>query len=147
MSSALADANLCIRGYPAHKCLLPSEAHNENSRNKGIRALTQKEIAAPIAVLKAGTMQVIKVDKVHQGKFCLCYTMNFQVLISYVAAVMASERPVITGIVPPPEWSHDGARQLFANGDTDYHSPAHLQPSSAAMKVKKATDKAPQAPF
>ncbi|KAG2744019.1 hypothetical protein P692DRAFT_20654448, partial [Suillus brevipes Sb2] len=25
MSSALADANLCIRGYPAHKCLLPGE--------------------------------------------------------------------------------------------------------------------------
>ncbi|KAG1787799.1 uncharacterized protein HD556DRAFT_1198723, partial [Suillus plorans] len=84
MSSALADANLCIRGYPAHKCLLPGEAHNENSRNKGIGALTQKEIAALVDGLKAGTMLVVK-------------------------------RPVITGIAPPPEWSHDGARRLFAN--------------------------------
>lgn len=147
MSSALADANLCIRGYPAHKCLLPGEAHNENSRNKGIGALTQKEIAALVDGLKAGTMLVVKVDKVHRGEFCLCYTMNFQVLTSYVAAVMASERPVITGIAPPPEWSHDGARRLFANGDTDYHGPARLQPSGAATKVKKATDKAPQAPL
>ncbi|KAG2094827.1 uncharacterized protein F5147DRAFT_778854 [Suillus discolor] len=121
MSSALADANLCIRGYPAHKCLLPGEAHNENSRNKGIGALMQKEIAVLVDGLKAGTMQVVKVDKAHR------------------AAVMASERPVITGIAPPPEWPHDGARRLFANGDTDYHGPAHLQPSSAATKFCKPT--------
>ncbi|KAG1864822.1 hypothetical protein F4604DRAFT_1905288 [Suillus subluteus] len=111
MSSALADANLCIRGYPAHKCLLPGEAHNENSRNKGIRALTQKEIM---------------VDKANRG------------------AVMASERPVITGIAPPSDWPHAGARRLFVNGDTDYHGPAPLKPSSAATKVKKA-EKAPKA--
>ncbi|KAG1840034.1 hypothetical protein C8R48DRAFT_679693, partial [Suillus tomentosus] len=128
-------AQLGGKGYPAHKCLLPGEAHNENSRNKGIGALTQKEIAALVDGLKAGTMQVIKVDKVHRGFNLIC------------RAVMASERPVITGIAPPPEWSHDGARRLFANGNTDYHGPARLQPSSAATKVKKATDKAPQAPF
>ncbi|KAG1722059.1 hypothetical protein EDB19DRAFT_1835193 [Suillus lakei] len=40
---------------------------------------------------------------------------------------MASERPVITGIAPPAD-------------------PAHLKPSNAAMKVKKAADKAPKAP-
>ncbi|KAG1881295.1 hypothetical protein F4604DRAFT_1922317 [Suillus subluteus] len=65
MSSALADANLCIKGYPTHKCLLPGEAHNENSKNKGIGALMQKEIAALMDALKAGTMQVAKVDKTH----------------------------------------------------------------------------------
>ncbi|KAG1777168.1 hypothetical protein EV702DRAFT_1197489 [Suillus placidus] len=65
MSSALADANLCIKGYPTHKCLLPGEAHNENSKNKGIGALMQKEIAALVDALKAGTMQVAKVDKTH----------------------------------------------------------------------------------
>ncbi|KAG1779251.1 hypothetical protein EV702DRAFT_1195228 [Suillus placidus] len=43
MSSALADANLCIKGYPTHKCLLP----------------------ALVDALKAGTMQVAKVDKTH----------------------------------------------------------------------------------
>ncbi|KAG1881253.1 hypothetical protein F4604DRAFT_1678839 [Suillus subluteus] len=126
MSSALADANLCIRGYPAHKCLLPGEAHNENSRNKGIRALTQKEIMVLIDALKAGTMQVAKVDKANRG------------------AVMASERPVITGIAPPSDWPHAGACRLFVNGDTDYHGPAPLKPSSAATKVKKA-EKAPKA--
>ncbi|KAG2739565.1 hypothetical protein P692DRAFT_20690649, partial [Suillus brevipes Sb2] len=119
MSSALADANLCIKGYPAHKCLLPGEAHNENSKNKGIGALTQKEIAALVDALKVGTMQVAKVDKTHR------------------AAVMASERPVITGIAPPAEWAHDGAQRLFVNGDTNYHGPARLKPSNAATKVKK----------
>jgi hypothetical protein len=145
MSSALADANLCIRGYPAHKCLLPGEAHNENSKNKGIGALTQKEIVTLIDALKGGTMQVFKVDKAHRGEFCLPFNMHFWVLTSHVAAVMASERPVITGIAPPPEWPHEGARRLFANGDTDYHGPVRLQPSSAATKVKK--EKAPQAPL
>ncbi|KAG1840054.1 hypothetical protein F4604DRAFT_1690916 [Suillus subluteus] len=120
MSSALADANLCIRGYPAHKCLLPGEAHNENSKNKGIGALTQKEIAVLMEALKSGMMQVVKVDKAHQ------------------ASVMASERPVITGIAPPSDCPHAGARQLFINGDTDYHGPARLKPSNAATKVKKA---------
>lgn len=76
MSSALADANLCIKGYPTHKCLLPGEAHNENSKNKGIGALTQKEIAALVDALKAGTMQVAKVDKMHRGKFHLYYAMK-----------------------------------------------------------------------
>ncbi|KAG2157709.1 uncharacterized protein EDB93DRAFT_1246765 [Suillus bovinus] len=65
MSRALADANLCIKGYPTHKCLLPGEAHNENSKNKGIGALTQKEIVVLMDALKAGTMQVAKVDKTH----------------------------------------------------------------------------------
>ncbi|KAG1843040.1 hypothetical protein F4604DRAFT_1689634 [Suillus subluteus] len=120
MSSALADANLCIRGYPAHKCLLPGEAHNENSKNKGIGALTQKEIAVLVEALKSGTMQVVKVDKAHR------------------ASVMASERPVITGIAPPSDCPHAGARRLFINGDTDYHGPARLKPSNAATKVKKA---------
>jgi hypothetical protein len=145
MSSVLADANLCIRGHPAHKCLLPGEAHNENSKNKGIGVLTQKEIVTLIDALKGGTMQVLKVDKAHRGEFCLPFTIHFRVLTSRVVAVMASERPVITGIAPPPEWPHEGARRLFANGDTDYHGPVHLQPNSAATKVKK--EKAPQAPL
>ncbi|KAG1897302.1 uncharacterized protein F5891DRAFT_1192000 [Suillus fuscotomentosus] len=127
MSSALADANICIRGYPADRCLLPGEAHNENSKNKGIGALTQREIVVLVEALKSGTMQVVKVDKVHR------------------ASVMASERPVITGIAPPSDWPHAGARRLFVNGDTDYHGPARLKSSNAATKVKKA-DKATKAP-
>ncbi|KAG2120775.1 uncharacterized protein F5147DRAFT_766668 [Suillus discolor] len=95
MSSVLADANLCIKGYPANRCLLPSEAHNENSKNKGIGALTQKEIVVLMEALKSGTMQ---------------------------ASIMASERPIITGIVLPSDWSHT----------------AHIKPSNAATKVKKA---------
>ncbi|KAG0697545.1 hypothetical protein DFH29DRAFT_878605, partial [Suillus ampliporus] len=126
MPSALTDANLSIRGYPAHKCLLPGEAHNENSRNKGIGALTQKEIAVLVDALKEGTMHVVKVDKTHR------------------AAVIASERPVITGIAPPSDWPHAGARRLFAKGSTDHHGPARLKPSNAATKVKQA-DKAPRA--
>ncbi|KAG1821274.1 hypothetical protein DFJ58DRAFT_739232 [Suillus subalutaceus] len=127
MSSALADANLCIKGYPTERCLLPGETHNENSKNKGIGALTQKEIAVLVEALKSGTMKVVKVDK------------------AYRASVMASERPVITGIAPPSDWPHAGARRLFVNGDTDYHGPARLKPSNATTKVKKA-DKVTKAP-
>ncbi|KAG2077763.1 hypothetical protein BDR04DRAFT_1147480 [Suillus decipiens] len=72
-------------------------------------------------------MQVVKVDK------------------AYRASVMASERPVITGIAPLFDWPHASARQLFINGDTDYHGPARLKPSNATTKVQKA-DKVTKAP-
>lgn len=74
MSSALADANLCIKGYPTERCLLPGETHNENSKNKGIGALTQKEIAVLVEALKSGTMKVVKVDKAYRGKILVVRT-------------------------------------------------------------------------
>lgn len=60
MPSALVEANLCIKGYPAHKCLLPGETHNEISKKKGIAALTQKEVTALADALKAGTMVICR---------------------------------------------------------------------------------------
>ncbi|KAG1886297.1 hypothetical protein F4604DRAFT_1539616, partial [Suillus subluteus] len=136
MGGALADANLCIRGYPTHKCLLPGEAHHKNSKNKGIGALTQKEISALAEALRAGTMHVTRVDKAHRGKYQLYYVNNF-ILMLHVATVIASERPVITSEAPPSEWPHSGGRQLFADGRTDYNGAAPLKPSAAATKVKK----------
>ncbi|KAG2126327.1 uncharacterized protein EDB93DRAFT_1109721 [Suillus bovinus] len=41
-SCVLANENLCIKGYPAHKCLLPGKYHNINAKSKG--ALIASEI-------------------------------------------------------------------------------------------------------
>ncbi|KAG1811367.1 uncharacterized protein BJ212DRAFT_1301907 [Suillus subaureus] len=60
MPSALTNENFCIKGYPAHKCLLPGEYHNVNSKSKGIRGLTQKEVLILVEALKAGTMYMAK---------------------------------------------------------------------------------------
>ncbi|KAG1904167.1 uncharacterized protein F5891DRAFT_977057 [Suillus fuscotomentosus] len=95
MPAALVQANLCIKGYPAHKCLLPGETHNEISKKK--------------------------------------------------AAVIASEKPVVTGEAPSSDWAHSGARQLFLDGHTDYNGPARLKPSGATTKIKKG-NKVPKAP-
>jgi hypothetical protein len=69
MPSALANENLCIKGYPAPKCLLPGEYHNINSKSKGIGGLTQKEVLILVEALKAGTMYVAKVPKMSRGMF------------------------------------------------------------------------------
>jgi len=60
MRSALADASLCIIGYPGHKCLLPGEYHNIAVKSKGIGGLTTKEISVLVEALKAGTMFIAK---------------------------------------------------------------------------------------
>ncbi|KAG1810500.1 hypothetical protein EV424DRAFT_1349888 [Suillus variegatus] len=64
---------------------------NENSKNKGIGVLIQREIRMLVEALKSATIMVI------------------------------------TNIVPPSDWPH-----------ADYHGPAHLKPSNASTKVKKA---------
>ncbi|KAG2159671.1 uncharacterized protein EDB93DRAFT_1099174 [Suillus bovinus] len=128
MGGALTDASLSIRGYPGHKCLLPGEAHSENLKNKGIGALTQKEVSALIEVLKAGTMHIARVDKAHRS------------------AVIASERPVIICEAPSSDWPHPDGRRLFADGHTDYNGPTRVKPSTATTKVKKV-DKVPKAPL
>ncbi|KAG1861007.1 hypothetical protein C8R48DRAFT_774269 [Suillus tomentosus] len=61
MPAALVEANLSIQGYPAHKCLLPGEAHSKLALNKGIGALMQKEIVALVDSLKSGTMRVVTI--------------------------------------------------------------------------------------
>ncbi|KAG1856838.1 hypothetical protein C8R48DRAFT_775782 [Suillus tomentosus] len=126
MPAALVEANLCIKGYPAHKCLLPGETHNEISKKKGIAALTQKEVTALVDALKAGTMVISKSEYERP-------------------AVIASEKPVVTGEAPPSDWAHSGARQLFLDGHTDYNGPARLKPSGATTKIKKG-NKVPKAP-
>lgn len=70
MPSALADDNICIKGYPAHKCLLPGEARGTtaNSKSKGVAGLTQKEVSILMESLKAKTMYVEKVDVKERGE-------------------------------------------------------------------------------
>ncbi|KAG1789413.1 uncharacterized protein HD556DRAFT_1447028 [Suillus plorans] len=120
MPSALANKNLCIKGYPAHKCLLPGEYHNMNSKSKGIRGLTQKEVGIIVEALKAGMMFVEKIPKASR------------------AALIASEIPVITGEAPPSDHPHAGAQQMFANRHTDYNGPSRVKTSAATTKVKRA---------
>jgi hypothetical protein len=64
MLSALADDNVCIKGYPAHKCLLLGEACDatSNSKSKGVTGLIQKEVAILRDSLKVKTIYVEKVD-------------------------------------------------------------------------------------
>ncbi|KAG1876192.1 hypothetical protein F4604DRAFT_1924468 [Suillus subluteus] len=126
MPAALLKANLCIKGYPAHKCLLPGETHNRISKKKGIAVLTQKEVMALAHALKMGTMVISRSE----------YERS---------AVIASEKPVVVGEAPPSDWAHPGARQLFLDGHTDYNGPARLKPSTATAKIKKGNE-APKAP-
>ncbi|KAG0699037.1 hypothetical protein DFH29DRAFT_1002340 [Suillus ampliporus] len=127
MPAVLVEANLRIEGYPAHKCILPGEAHSKNALNKGIGALMQKEIATLIDSLKAGTMRITQFPKEDRS------------------AVTASEKAVIEGEAPPPEWPHHGARRLFLDGHTDHNGLPRLKPSTATTKVKKG--KAPESPM
>ncbi|KAG0705800.1 hypothetical protein DFH29DRAFT_996454 [Suillus ampliporus] len=127
MPAALVEANLRIEGYPAHKCILPGKAHSKNALNKGIGALMQKEIATLVDSLKAGTMRITQFPKEDRS------------------AVTASEKAIIEGEAPPPEWPHHGARRLFLDGHTDHNGLPHLKPSTATTKVKKG--KAPESPM
>ncbi|KAG1859751.1 hypothetical protein F4604DRAFT_1930477 [Suillus subluteus] len=126
MPSALADNNICIKGYPAHKCLLPGEARDttSNSKSKGVASLTQKEVLILMDSLKSKMMYVEKVDA------------------SKRAAVMSSQQPVIIGEAPPSDYSHTGARRLFIDGHIDYNGPSRIQVSAATTKVKKSTTSA-----
>ncbi|KAG2353237.1 hypothetical protein BDR07DRAFT_1496652 [Suillus spraguei] len=66
MPSALAAGGLNIKGYPAHKCLMPGKSHDLMAKNnKGIGVLTYKEVAALVDAYKAGTMQVVKSPHTH----------------------------------------------------------------------------------
>ncbi|KAG0695533.1 hypothetical protein DFH29DRAFT_879987 [Suillus ampliporus] len=120
--SVLTNENLCIKGYPAHKCLLPGEYHNFNSKSKVIGGLTQKEVLILVEALKAGTMYVAKVPKTSR------------------AALITSEFPIITGKAPPSDYFHSGARWMFANHHTDYNGPSRMKISTATTKVKKTGD-------
>ncbi|KAG1724159.1 uncharacterized protein EDB91DRAFT_1255376 [Suillus paluster] len=126
MLAALVEVNLRIEGYPVHKCILPGEAHSKHALNKGIGALMQKEIAVLVDSLKAGTMCITQFPKEDRP------------------AVTTSEKAVIEGEAPPPEWPHHGARRLFLDGHTDHNGLPRLKPSTATTKVKKG--KAPESP-
>ncbi|KAG1843342.1 hypothetical protein DFJ58DRAFT_731631 [Suillus subalutaceus] len=58
MPNALADDNVCIKGYPAHKCLLPGESCRitSSAKSKGVAGLTQKEVTILVEALKAKSM-------------------------------------------------------------------------------------------
>ncbi|KAG1724199.1 uncharacterized protein EDB91DRAFT_1255335 [Suillus paluster] len=126
MPSTLADNNVCIKGYPAHNCVLPGETHGvtSQSKSKGIASLTQKEVTILVEALKVKTMYVEKVS------------------IMKRAAVSASEIPVIIGEAPPSDYPHAGARRLFIDGHMDYNGPPRLKASAATMKVKKSATSA-----
>ncbi|KAG2125536.1 hypothetical protein BD769DRAFT_1668790 [Suillus cothurnatus] len=115
MPSALADDNVCIKGYPAHKCLLLGEACDatSNSKSKGVAGLTQKEVTILRDSLKVKTMYVEKVDIAEQ------------------MSVLASEQPIIIGKTPPSDCSHP-----------DYKGPSCLKASTTTTKVKKSTTSA-----
>ncbi|KAG1876193.1 hypothetical protein F4604DRAFT_1581105, partial [Suillus subluteus] len=136
MLAALVEANICIKGYPAHKCLLPGEAHSKPGVNKGIGALTQKEISALVESLRAGTMRIIRFPSKDRGTYKLDYSENV-ILTLFIAAVIASQKPVIEGEAPPPEWPHPGARRMFLNGHTDHNGLPRIKSSTATTKVKK----------
>ncbi|KAG1858748.1 hypothetical protein DFJ58DRAFT_840341 [Suillus subalutaceus] len=53
------------------------------------------------------------------------------------SAVIASQKPVIEGEAPPPEWLHAGARRMFINGNTDYDGLPRIKFSAATTKVRK----------
>ncbi|KAG1725304.1 hypothetical protein EDB19DRAFT_1947348 [Suillus lakei] len=114
--NALTNENLCIKGYLAHRCLLPGEYHNVNSKSKDIRGLTQKEVLILVEALKAGTMHVQS------------------------PTLITSEFPIITGEVPPSDYFHSGARQMFTNHHTDYNGPSWMKISAATTKIKKTGD-------
>jgi hypothetical protein len=69
MPNALADDNVCIKGYPAHKCLLPGESRGitSSAKSKGVAGLTQKEVTILVEALKAKSMYVEKVDVKERG--------------------------------------------------------------------------------
>lgn len=93
MPSALANENLCIKGYPAHKCLLPGEYHNINSKSKGIGGLTQKEVLILVEALKAGTMYVAKVPKTSRGMFKVIGAATTLSLIQYFSRAHRIRNP------------------------------------------------------
>ncbi|KAG1873296.1 hypothetical protein C8R48DRAFT_669895 [Suillus tomentosus] len=128
MPAMLVEANLCIKGYPAHKCLLPGEAHSKPGVNKGIGALMQKEVGALAESLKAGTMWLVQFPSKDR------------------AAIIASQKPVIEGEAPPPNWPHPGARRMFINGNTDHFGLSPIKFSAATTKVKRGPIKAPKVP-
>ncbi|KAG1902465.1 uncharacterized protein F5891DRAFT_1186586 [Suillus fuscotomentosus] len=122
MPNALADDNICIKGYPAHKCLLPGESHGviSSAKSKGVASLTQKEVTIIIEALKVKTMYVKKVDVALRGE------------------VLCSERPVIFSEAPLSDYPHSGARYLFINGHMDYNGLSRIKVSGVATKVKKS---------
>ncbi|OAX32111.1 hypothetical protein K503DRAFT_787412 [Rhizopogon vinicolor AM-OR11-026] len=120
MIGILADAGLFIKGYPAHKCLMPGEYSSVSAKNKGIAGLPREGITALVDALKAGTMRVVKSSS------------------KLRASLIASELPVIIGEAPPSTWDHSCAHCMFANGQTDYGGPPRLKPSSALTRVRKA---------
>lgn len=136
MPAMLVEANLCIKGYPAHKCLLPGEAHSKPGVNKGIGALTQKEVSALAKSLKAGTMRIVQFPSKDRGTYKLDYSENV-ILTLFTAAIIASQKPVIEGEAPLPNWPHPGARQMFINGHTDHFGLSPIKFSAATMKVKR----------
>lgn len=77
MPAGLLEANLSIHGYPAHKCLLPGEAHSKLGLNKGIGALMQKEIAALVDSLKGGTMRIIQFPSKDRRTYHIMVTMLY----------------------------------------------------------------------
>ncbi|KAG1853449.1 hypothetical protein DFJ58DRAFT_728198 [Suillus subalutaceus] len=123
MPSTLADDNVCIKGYPAHNCVLPGDTRGvtSQSKSKGVASLTQKEVTILVEALKAKTMYVEKVS------------------ITKQAAVIASEILVIIGEAPPSDYPHAGARRLFIDGHMDHNGLPRLKASSATTKVKKST--------
>lgn len=142
MPSALADDNVCIKGYPAHKCLLPGEARDttSNSKSKGVAGLTQKEVSILMDSLKSKTMYVEKVDASKRGEYdpSICSHFCVDVLV-LLAVVISSQQPVIIGEAPPSDYSHTGARRLFIDGHIDYNGPSRIKASAATTKVKKST--------
>ncbi|KAG2056555.1 hypothetical protein BDR06DRAFT_969939 [Suillus hirtellus] len=124
MPAVLVEANLSIQGYPMYKCLLPGEAHSKLALNKDIGALMQKEIVVLVDSLKSGTMHLTQFSNKDQ------------------AALIASQKPIIEGEAPPPEWPHHVVPKLPAtqsevieltstednpieDPDTEYEDVAH----------------------
>ncbi|KAG1882250.1 hypothetical protein F4604DRAFT_1678649 [Suillus subluteus] len=128
MPAALMEANLRIQGYPAHRCIFPGEAHSKLALNKGIGALMQKEITALVDSLRAGTMRITQFPQEDR------------------LAVSTSQKAVIEGEAPPPDWPHHGARRLFLDSHTDHNGLPRLKPSTATTKVKKGKGKARESP-
>ncbi|KAG1898090.1 uncharacterized protein F5891DRAFT_982259 [Suillus fuscotomentosus] len=61
-------------------------------------------------------------------------------------AIIASQKPVIEGEAPPPNWPHPGAQRMFINGNTDHFGLSPIKFSAATTKVKRGPIKAPKAP-
>jgi hypothetical protein len=145
MPSALADNNICIKGYPTHKCLLPGEVCDttSNSKSKGVAGLMQKEVLILMDSLKSKTMHVEKVDASKRGEHDPSIGSHFGVdFLVLIAAMLSSQQPVIIGEAPPSDYSHTGAQRLFIDGHIDYNGPSCIKASAATTKVKKSTTSA-----